>query len=63
MSAQRGAAASPGGDPEDDAEDRDVRRVRGALERLADELGETSETIDRALEELDDGAPGDDPER
>lgn len=62
VTAVHGPAEPFGGDPEEDAEDRRVRHVRGALERLAEELAETSETLDRTIDEMDDpsAADGDD---
>ena len=63
MSALSGARTPWGGDPEKDRGDADARDVRGALERLADELEETAETLERAIEELGDGRTDDEPGR
>lgn len=58
MTALRGVPGPAGGDPEEDEDVPRSRRVRGALERLAEELEETSDTLDRTIDELGD-APAD----
>lgn len=62
MTAVRDTADRPGGDPDEDEGDPQVQRVRGALERLAEELEDTSETLDRTIAGVeDDESAGDGP--